>query len=73
MIAMKKNSVELFECQPLTSSELLSCNGGETPGQNTSFANDLAYYVSYAAFWTVDMIRAFGAGAAKGQKLRFQG
>lgn len=69
---MKKKGIELLGCRPLTSAELLSFNGGDTPGQGTSFANDLAYYVSYGLFWTIDMVRAFGAGAAKGQKLRFQ-
>lgn len=70
---MKNNNLKSWGCQPLISSELLSCNGGDTPRANTSFANDLAYYVSYGVFWIFDMVRAFGAGAAKGQKLRFQG
>lgn len=69
---MKKNNLEIFGCQPLLSDELLLFNGGDTPGVNTSLANDIAYYLTYAFFWSVDMVRAFGAGAAKGQKLRFQ-
>jgi|JI10StandDraft_1071094.scaffolds.fasta_scaffold1618913_2 hypothetical protein len=70
---MEKNNLKRIGCEPLLSSELHKINGGDTPGVNTSFANDAAYYIVYAFFGAVDMVRAFGLGAAKGQKLRFQG
>ncbi|MFZ4101640.1 MAG: hypothetical protein ACOYKR_06765 [Sphingobacterium thalpophilum] len=70
---MEKYDLKSIGCKPLLAIELENINGGDTPGVNTSFANDVAYYLTYAFFGAVDMIRAFGAGAAKGQKLRFQG
>lgn len=70
---MENNNFKGIGCEPLLSCELQSINGGDTPGVNTSFANDASYYLTYAFWGAVDLIRAFGAGAAKGQKLRFQG
>ncbi len=70
---MEHNNLKSIGCDPLLSSELQNINGGDTPGVNTSFANDASYYLTYAFWGAVDMIKAFGLGAAKGQKLRFQG
>ncbi len=70
---MEKHDLKSIGCEPLLLIELENTNGGDTPGVNTSFANDASYYLTYAFWGAVDMIRAFGAGAAKGQKLRFQG
>ena len=73
IIAMKKNNLTDYGCRPLQKVELLQFNGGETPGVNTSFANDIAYYITYGLLGARDMIKAFGAGAEKGQNLRFCG
>lgn len=70
---MKRIDFDDFGCRPLESEELSLCNGGRTPDSGTSFANDAAYYIAYGAFALWDGIRAFGAGAEKGQRLRFCG
>ena len=70
---MKKRNIEEFGCLPLEFDELTFCNGGKTPDAHTSFANDAAYYITYGAIALWDGFRAFGAGAAKGQRLRFAG
>lgn len=50
---MKKRNIEELGCRPLEFDELLSCNGGETPGAHTSFAYDVGYYISsgVVALW----------------------
>jgi len=50
---MNTNNLNDLGFQPLDMSELSSYNGGEIPGANTSFANDVAYYIVYGAcsFW----------------------
>ncbi|MES2417618.1 MAG: hypothetical protein V4541_05490 [Bacteroidota bacterium] len=53
--------------------ELLQINGGITPSKNTSFANDLSYYTVYGARALWDGLKAFSAGAARGQEVRFSG
>ncbi|WP_276358919.1 hypothetical protein [Daejeonella sp. H1SJ63] len=70
---MEKLNVKDLGMQEMNSEEMYSCTGGETPGMNTSLANDIGYMLAYGFFGAIDMVRAFGAGAAKGQKLRFQG
>lgn len=70
---MKNFNFNDFECQPLSKEEFSLYNGGTTPSSGTSFANDAAYFIVYGACALWDGIRAFGAGAAKGQSLRFSG
>ncbi|MCH5717387.1 hypothetical protein [Niabella hibiscisoli] len=60
-----ENIVELKE---LTEVELKDIYGGKTPSQDTSFANDIAYYGVYTARAVWDGFRAFIAGASEGSK-----
>ena len=73
MDKMKTNNLNDLGFQPLNESELSSYNGGEIPNAKSSFANDLGYYIAYGACILWEGIQAFGAGAAKGQSLRFSG
>ena len=52
----------------LTENELMQIDGGETPSQDTSFANDVAYTVVYAFRLIGDGIASFINGAKTGSK-----
>ncbi|GEM_PF-6795066 len=60
-----ENIIELTE---LTEIELANTYGGKTPSKDTSFANDVAYYIVYAGRSLWDGFGAFIDGASKGSK-----
>ena len=57
----------------LNNAELINTIGGKVPSQDTSFANDAAYYVGYVAHGIWDGARAFFGGASEGAHGRFSG
>jgi hypothetical protein len=70
---MKKIDRNGIEFIPLKKDELTQINGGATPGEGTSFANDIAYYITYGLLGLRDLAKGFSRGAARGQSLRFSG
>ncbi|MBB6111023.1 hypothetical protein [Mucilaginibacter lappiensis] len=53
--------------------ELTNISGGTVPSKDTSFANDIAYYIGYAGHGIWDAGRAFFGGASEGASGRFGG
>lgn len=70
---MKKVNFQQLGCELLSTEEISLCNGGAVPGENTSPVNDFFYYFTLGLIAFSKGVRAFGAGAAKGQSLRFSG